>query len=245
MTENQAKALKNNNNANRNIAGCKIIIKPAVLAVIYILLLLHATTALHIKTEDSTSTEPSSDKQLKVGVYYETICPDSREFVRNAIYDAMIINDWINYTDLQFVPYGKVTSWTDPATNITTLFCQHGHSECEQNALHACIVEHIGAKDQVKLIACLFKSHAASLDECASELVLDVSAVKECKSTRSTPDILKKYGDLTDALDISFVPSVTFDKKFDRWRQRYFIYNFVVVYCKEYQDTFNLTLPHC
>ncbi|XP_017481739.1 PREDICTED: gamma-interferon-inducible lysosomal thiol reductase-like isoform X2 [Rhagoletis zephyria] len=196
-------------------------------------------------TNSSSASQLTSDQFLKVGVYYETLCPDSREFIRNSLYDAMIINDWIKYIDLELVPYGKVTSWTDPTTNITTLFCQHGHSECEQNALHACIVEHNDVKDQVKLISCLMNGHAKNLDECANDLVIDVSAVKECKAKRSTTDLLKKYGEKTDALDISFVPSVTFDEKFDRWRQRYFIYNFSVVFCREYKAKFNTIPPHC
>ena len=35
---------------------------------------------------------------------------------------------------------------------------------------------------------------------------------KRCKQTRSTVDILRKYGQLTDAIDISFVPSIGMDK---------------------------------
>ncbi|XP_050341414.1 GILT-like protein 3 [Bactrocera neohumeralis] len=213
----------------------------AVLSAFYILYLLRATIAFQVQS----SSQPTADQRLKVGVYYETLCPDSRAFIRNSLYDAMIINDWLKYTELQLVPYGKVTAWTDPTTNITTLYCQHGRSECELNALHACIVEHNDVNDQMKLIRCLLTGHATSLDECAKNLVIDVSAVKQCKSTRSTPDILKKYGEMTDALDISFVPSVTFDDKFDRWRQRYFIYNFPVIFCREYNNKFNITLPQC
>ncbi|XP_053970155.1 GILT-like protein 3 [Anastrepha ludens] len=218
----------------------------ALLSALYNLFLLHVSTALHIQPTNYTQLSNSTNlQQLKVAVYYEALCPDSRVFIRNSLFDAMIINDWLNYTKLEMVPYGKVTSWTDPNTNITTLFCQHGHEECEQNALHACIVEHNDVKDQIKLISCLMTGHAKSLDECASDLEMDVSGVKECKSSRSTPDILKKYGEMTDALDISFVPSVTFDGKFDRWRQRYFIYNFSEIFCREYKDKFNTIPPHC
>ncbi|XP_004521269.1 GILT-like protein 3 [Ceratitis capitata] len=216
----------------------------AVLSMFYILsVTLHATktTAFHVES----SQEASSAEQLRLGVYYETLCPDSRSFMRNSLYDGMILNEWLKYTELELIPYGKVTSWTDPDTNITTLFCQHGRTECELNALHACIVEHHDVRDQLKLISCLLSGHTTTLDECAKDLVLDVSAVKECKAARSIPDILKKYGEKTDALDISFVPSVTFDGKFDRWRQRYFIYNFSVVFCREYKAKFNVTLPQC
>ncbi|XP_011193003.2 GILT-like protein 3 [Zeugodacus cucurbitae] len=215
--------------------------RTGALSAFYILYLLHATTAFQVQS----TPQPTVNQTLKIGVYYETLCPDSRAFIRNSLYDAMIINGWLKYTELVLVPYGKVSAWTDPATNITTLFCQHGHSECELNALHACIVEHNDVNDQIKLISCLLTGHSTSLDECAKDLMIDVSAAKECKSTRSTPDILKKYGEMTDALDISFVPSVTFDNKFNRWRQRYFIYNFPVIYCREYDNKFNITLPHC
>jgi len=53
-----------------------------------------------------TSTDP---EQLKVKVYYETLCPDSMLFIRGPLNNAMLRNKWLTYTDLEFVPYGKVS----------------------------------------------------------------------------------------------------------------------------------------
>lgn len=44
--------------------------------------------------------------------------------------------------------------------------------------------------------------------QCAKSLNIDVAPAKNCKNTRTTIDILKKYGDETDAIEISFVPSI-------------------------------------
>lgn len=41
-------------------------------------------------------------------IYYETLCPDSMRFIRNQLYGAMTENSLLQFTDLDFIPYGKV-----------------------------------------------------------------------------------------------------------------------------------------
>lgn len=47
-------------------------------------------------------------KKLKVEIYYETLCPDSMRFIRNQLYGAMVDNSLLQFSDLIFIPYGKV-----------------------------------------------------------------------------------------------------------------------------------------
>jgi len=91
------------------------------------------------------------------------------------------------------------------------VYCQHGAEECELNALHACILEHLERRDAFNMIYCMLHSYSNRIDECARKLKLDVTKAKECKRTRKTPDILMPYGKKTLALQISFVPSIVFD----------------------------------
>lgn len=58
--------------------------------------------------------------------------------------------------------------WTDPSTNITNLYCQHGQAECELNALHACIVEHNTIEEQLEMFNCLLKGYGTDVDAVSS-----------------------------------------------------------------------------
>lgn len=91
------------------------------------------------------------------------------------------------------------------------MFCQHQEPECELNALHACVLEHMELRKAFELIYCMLRSYSNNLDGCARHLSLDVSAARECKRTRKTAEILLPYGKETLALGISFVPTIVFD----------------------------------
>ncbi|XP_065371857.1 GILT-like protein 3 [Calliphora vicina] len=191
------------------------------------------------------ATTPEEPKKLQVEIFYETLCPDSMLFIRNQIYTSMKTNEWLPYTDLEFIPYGKVGVWTDPATNITNLYCQHGQRECELNALHACIVEHNTIEEQLEMFNCLLNGYSTDVDVCSKRLDIDVSDAKKCKNTRNINDILKKYGDKTDAIEISFVPSIGLGGVFDPWKQRAILHNFSRVFCRKYKEKFGITLEKC
>lgn len=49
------------------------------------------------------------------------------------------------------------------------------------------------------------------LNQCASQLKIDVSAVKNCKKSRSVDQILQKYADLTDKVKHKGVPAIAID----------------------------------
>ncbi|TMW45856.1 hypothetical protein DOY81_009060 [Sarcophaga bullata] len=192
----------------------------------------------------NASDSPES-KKLEVEIFYETLCPDSMRFVRNQLYTSMKSNELLPYTDLKFIPYGKVGVWTNPSTNITNLYCQHGLTECELNALHACIVEHNTIEEQLEMFNCLLNGYNTDVDVCAKNLNIDVAPAKNCKNTRTNVDILKKYGDETDAIEISFVPSIAMGGQFDPWKQRSILYNFSRVFCRKYKEKFGITLEKC
>lgn len=91
------------------------------------------------------------------------------------------------------------------------MFCQHDERECELNALHACIIEHMELRKAFELINCMLRSYSNQIDSCARHLSYDVTAAKECKQTRKTAEILLPYGKETLALGLSFVPTIVFD----------------------------------
>lgn len=84
-------------------------------------------------------------------------------------------------------------------------------------------------QEQLAMITCLLNGYSTDIDtvrpnvtiawrgyltsyinflQCSRELDIDVTAAKNCKATRSTNDILKKYGNMTNSIDMTFVPSI-------------------------------------
>ena len=110
-------------------------------------------------------------------VYYETLCPDTRLFIRQQLYPAW--DELEHIMDIHWKPYGKATVSSKSVSHIwkiksifyemmsfTRIFfvylqhyesegvgymfqCQHGPTECMGNKVHACSIKHI--KDDRKL----------------------------------------------------------------------------------------------
>ncbi|KAL7728179.1 hypothetical protein ACLKA6_005600 [Drosophila palustris] len=197
-----------------------------------------------ISTETAVTTAPELPK-LPLAIHYETLCPDSMYFIRRRLYDALTGNDWWPRTDLKLYPFGKANFYNNTAVGRMEVYCQHGEEECELNALHACIIEHLELQQAFQLINCMLRSYSNRIDECAKHLSLDVTAAKECKRTRKTPDILMPYGRETLALQISFVPSIVFDNEFLPYEQSSIRYNFEAHFCRHYERKFQIKLPSC
>jgi interferon gamma-inducible protein 30 len=67
-------------------------------------------------------------------LYYETLCPDCRQFMSSQLWPAyQSILDIVNIT---LVPYGNAHETYQPATQLYTFVCQHGDQECLGNIIH-------------------------------------------------------------------------------------------------------------
>lgn len=167
--------------------------------------------------------EPNAPK-LPITLYYEALCPYCMAFVTNQLSPSMVLKDRLHYTNLTLVPYGNAKVSDSQRTRHDMneylllqlddkgeLTCQHGEDECELNAWHACILEHNDINISLKLIACMMRGRKNNLDKCAKRYHIDVTAVKDCKSSRSVDNILKKYGEATAEVDFSGVPAIAVD----------------------------------
>lgn len=158
-----------------------------------------------------------SEAPVVVQVYYEALCPDSKNFiVRQLVPTYQKIPHLV---DLMYVPYGKATTKTN-ADGSLAFECQHGPIECEANIVHACTIEHVHeAAKRLHVIACMIKDNMIpkdAFDKCAKELDIeevDVQKIRECNESPHGAELLKVYGQQTDALrpKISFIPTVTLD----------------------------------
>lgn len=72
--------------------------------------------------------------QLHVGIYYESLCPDSIRFIGNQL--APNYEHFANFIDIDFVPFGKSASFA--RDDRLEFECQHGPAECEGNKIQSC-----------------------------------------------------------------------------------------------------------
>jgi hypothetical protein len=73
---------------------------------------------------------------VKVSLYYESLCPDSRRFVINQLAPHYINDGLVDSIDLQIVPFGKASKIVNETDGSVTFDCQHGEQECWGNKLH-------------------------------------------------------------------------------------------------------------
>jgi hypothetical protein len=72
--------------------------------------------------------------KLKVGVYYETLCPYSRDFIIDQF--AFAFPKVINLIEVKFVPFGWANKTVNATDGSISFECQHGEQECWGNKLH-------------------------------------------------------------------------------------------------------------
>ncbi len=71
--------------------------------------------------------------KVKLGVYLESLCPDSRRFINKQLTPTFKILSEI--FDIDFVPFGN-SEYTYNTTTKEVLFkCQHGFQECYGNKI--------------------------------------------------------------------------------------------------------------
>ncbi|XP_063972838.1 gamma-interferon-inducible lysosomal thiol reductase-like [Diachasmimorpha longicaudata] len=152
-------------------------------------------------------------EKVKITVYYEALCPDSRSFVvRQVVPTYQKIPDNVV---VQMVPYGKAT--TIPGPNGYTFNCQHGPRECEANTIHACAIDVIKDPDvQLKFLACMIERNIWPQNitrTCADRFHVDAEPIFKCYKSPRGAELLAKYGEMTHALPppLKFIPTITLD----------------------------------
>ncbi|XP_047100193.1 gamma-interferon-inducible lysosomal thiol reductase-like [Schistocerca piceifrons] len=151
-----------------------------------------------------------ADNTVTVGVYYETLSPECREFFINQLLPTYRqAPDRITVT---LVPFGNTVV---NSTNPLTFICDHGETECEGLKIHSCAV--VLVQDQnslLRLAECTIRNQTdpkAILTECATTLGIEWRPIADCaKSTRGS-QLLKLNGDKTKELNpgVEELPTIT------------------------------------
>ncbi|XP_035526033.1 gamma-interferon-inducible lysosomal thiol reductase [Morone saxatilis] len=74
---------------------------------------------------------------VKVGLYYESLCPGCRNFLSGMLFPTFILLSDIMSVEL--VPYGNAQE--KPVGQKYTYECQHGEQECLGNMIETCLMD--------------------------------------------------------------------------------------------------------
>ncbi|XP_045505981.1 gamma-interferon-inducible lysosomal thiol reductase-like isoform X2 [Colias croceus] len=176
------------------------------------------------------------DNKVKIAVYYESLCPDSKSFITNQL--APVWRELRGAVKVKLVPYGKSTH--DKVNGKWQFICHHGNDECYGNKVQACILKDrsLADTDKMELVICLMgqANPDKSLDTCLEQMKksAETSKLKKCASGEQGDNLLASYGDKSDTVQrpLSFVPTVVINEKFDQAVQDEAIKDLKAVVCR-------------
>jgi len=176
------------------------------------------------KTNGSQLDRQANEDVLKVGVYFESLCPDSKAFITTQLYPAF--GRLAKYLEVNFVPYGNAES---VQTNQNhggkwSFKCQHAIHECTANMYIACLLQldSLTQEQKIEIVNCVMGDsrqwkNDATL-KCMDSLnlndkLLKMSLVHECAVSHFGEELLLGMGMETDALipPHTFIPWITFN----------------------------------
>ncbi|XP_066158942.1 GILT-like protein 1 [Euwallacea fornicatus] len=150
-------------------------------------------------------------EKVKVSVYYEALCPDSKFFVTYQL--LPVFEKLKDFLILDLIPYGKAETIIDEEGKID-FRCQHDHVECFANKIHACAINEISNPEkQLKYVTCMITDNMVPEDageRCGQDQHIDFAPIKKCAMEQEGSLLLKKHGERTHALSpkVKFIPTI-------------------------------------
>jgi len=164
--------------------------------------------------EENLVTTPKPDlKLVKLDVYYECLCPDSRYFVLHELLPTF--EKVGSMMDIHLWPYGKAS--TKETKKGYEFSCQHGEQECIGNIYHACVDKKVeDPAKKLEIIKCMISDNYEpenSAKKCASEGGIDFEEIQTCASGSEGQELHYQAGLKTEALNpkVSFIPTIEID----------------------------------
>ncbi|CAG7828493.1 unnamed protein product [Allacma fusca] len=190
---------------------------------------------LPIGTGFPQATEVPQTK-LKVSVYYETLCPFTKHFMKKQLFP--VYAKMPEYLNLDFVPYGNTKTKTRNGT--VNYRCPHGRWECFGNKLHACVISLLEPEVSNRLIYCTMTQRwpPTAGPRCASKHNVSFALIKHCAESEVGTLLMRQNEARTKALKptLAGVPWVTID---DVWRKSdddRIDFHFLEVVCKHLRN---------
>ena len=184
--------------------------------------------------------------RVKISVYYEVLCPDSKAFVTEQLYENVFNTSLAQSVIFDLVPYGKAQ--TSKQNGQYKFTCQHGPRECIGNMMHACSIQLFGNLASVPFVNCMMKERNPDkhAQQCATQTGLDWTKIQQCQSSNG-PELLAAMGDRTHSLQpaMKFVPWITFNDQFSEQDQAEALVNLRGVICSKLPGTQAGKPPGC
>ncbi|XP_068626595.1 gamma-interferon-inducible-lysosomal thiol reductase-like [Battus philenor] len=182
-----------------------------------------------VALEDDKYNKHKQDK-IKVRVYYEALCPDSKHFFIKHL--SPVAEKLLEFVDVALVPYGKASTKVENGKYY--FMCQHGEEECYANKIHSCSIETLGNISlSIKFTECMIMDNMdadGALERCANQMKIDPKPITECALNEHGSALLKKHGDDTNIIKPTFIPTITLNGS--RGNQPAILKNFLLEICK-------------
>ncbi|XP_030765633.1 gamma-interferon-inducible lysosomal thiol reductase-like [Sitophilus oryzae] len=153
-------------------------------------------------------------------VYYETLCPDSIDFLVHQLHPSYV-NFGGDVVQVELIPYGFASE--DNSTGEKVFTCQHGPEECYGNKVHSCVINAATVNQTVNFVFCAERSaspaNSTILQGCAEQNDISWTDVEDCLSSGLADDLLSANGNKTKVVDPSFIPTITIDNVYSQDNQ--------------------------
>lgn len=192
-----------------------------------------------VNNEKSTITkDAATPDKVKVSVYYETLCPDSIQFITQQLWPTyQKVKDIIN---IELIPFGKASFF--PVNGEYQFECQHGPKECKGNKIHACAIDlYPTTESSLPFVYCSMGAGdpIEAANTCATNNKLDWTQISSCASGKRGSELLLAHGKKTKSLNpkMIFVPWIIINDVFTNENEENSIQNFLQVVCSSYKGT--------
>lgn len=141
---------------------------------------------------------------VSVQLYYESLCPDCREFISNQFYPSWKLLEKSGILSVEMVAYGNAHE-TQLSTGQWKYTCQHGPKECEGNLIENCIMEatNFNTSAYMPIIYCIENSTdpIAAAEKCVTLGSLNWKTIDSCSKGDQGNALMHKAAVKTDALN--------------------------------------------
>ncbi|XP_065847071.1 gamma-interferon-responsive lysosomal thiol protein [Euphorbia lathyris] len=187
----------------------------------------------------SSAATASDSGKVSLGLYYESLCPYSANFIVNYLAKLYEDDDLFSIVDLHLSPWGNARLKVNGS-----IVCQHGPFECLLNTVEACAIhawpkleEHFPFINCIETLA--YERKYPEWQSCFEKLGLDPNPIEDCYSSGLGKKLELQYAGETNDLQPphQYVPWVVVDGEplYEDYE------NFVSYICKAYKGT--LTAP--
>lgn len=117
---------------------------------------------------------------MKVDIFYESLCPDSIRFIADQLRPNY--QELKQHLQINFIPFGKSSSYLSEETGQVEFKCQHGPDECFGNKVQGCVLSKLADQDaQVSYVSCQMRFDAArDHQQCVIDAGLAWEEIYEC-----------------------------------------------------------------